>query len=96
MDHLIKPVVPEILRAKVAVFVDLYQKTQRLLRLERWEADRQLAAERARLAALVESSEDAIIGRSPDGRISSWNEAAERLFQPVHRAPVACLRPSPP
>jgi len=43
--------------------------------------DRKLAEERARqLAAIVESSEDPIIGLTLDDRITSWNAGAERLY----------------
>ncbi len=59
---------------------------------------KRLQAYQAHLAALVESSSDAIVGRSLDGVITSWNPAAQALYgyttEEVLGLPaIACVPP---
>jgi diguanylate cyclase (GGDEF)-like protein/PAS domain S-box-containing protein len=52
----------------------------------------------SRLAAIVESSDDAIIGKTLDGIIQSWNTGAEKLYgysaNEVIRRPIDILTPA--
>jgi PAS domain S-box-containing protein len=52
---------------------------------------------RLRLASIVESSEDAIIGKSLDGTIISWNDGAEMMYgytaDEVKGRPISLLNP---
>jgi len=58
----------------VLIFRDISERR----RWERDDASRLLAARQ--LASIVETSDDAIIRKSLDGTIQSWNAGAERLF----------------
>jgi PAS domain S-box-containing protein len=73
VDYLFKPVVPEVLQSKVAVFVELYRMRERVKR----EAIRHGEAQ---FRLLVNSIKDySIILLSPDGLVTSWNPGAQLI-----------------
>ena len=65
-------------RAWNAAELDVLHATARMLgtAVER----EQVQATRAQLAAIVETSSDAIITRAPDGTIRTWNAGAEQVY----------------
>ncbi|MFH1196453.1 MAG: PAS domain S-box protein [bacterium] len=63
-------------------------------------AERQQAEQRiAQLAAIVEYSDDAIIGKDLDGNITSWNKGAENIYgysqEEIIGQPVSIIIPEP-
>ena len=64
----------DVVSGCVLIFRDVSERRQG----EKREAARLLSARL--LASIVESSDDAIISKSLDGTIQTWNAAAERLF----------------
>ncbi|MGD0953446.1 MAG: PAS domain S-box protein [Methanotrichaceae archaeon] len=64
-----------------ARLVDHYEGKKAILAIWRDISDRKRAGEmRSLLASIVESSEDAIIGKTLDGTIVSWNAGASRIY----------------
>jgi PAS domain S-box-containing protein len=63
---------------RLRAIADLQQKASALE--PEIEKNRRASESLSRLAAIVESSEDAIVGKTLDGIVTSWNSAAERMF----------------
>ena len=89
VDYISVPVVPEVLRAKIGVFVDLHRKTRQLEMLnnelerrvtERTEELRQREEQFRTRAELLELATEAIMVRDMDGTLQFWNTGAEALY----------------
>ncbi len=89
VDYISVPVVPEVLRAKIGVFVELHRKTRMLeslnLDLERRVIERTEELRKSEMqfrmrAELLEVASEAIIVRDAAGRIRFWNSGAENLY----------------
>ncbi len=89
VDYISVPVVPEVLRAKISVFVDLHRKTRQLEALnadlegrvaERTEELRRREEQYRTRAELLDLATEAIMVRDLDGKIQFWNSGAEALY----------------
>jgi len=89
VDYISVPIIPEVLRAKVSVFVELHRKTRQLEKLNsNLEQLVRARTEQLRLsedlfrkrAELLELASEAIIERDLSGEIRFWNAGAENLY----------------
>ena len=82
VDFIFTPILPEVLRAKISAFVDLYTQSQELKRsLESIKGLNQaLRNSEARALAVLQNVADGIVTMDEDGLIESLNRSAQRLF----------------
>jgi PAS domain S-box-containing protein len=76
VDYLVKPLVPDILRAKVAMFVELFQRAEQIRRLEhrlREQTER-------RFRAIIENSWDAVTLMTADCTIRYASPSTTRVL----------------
>jgi PAS domain S-box-containing protein len=84
VDYMIKPLSPEILKAKVAVFVDLYKKTQELLAQaeQLQKLNNELTAQKLLSEyslSLIEATHDPLFTINAEGKITDMNNASENV-----------------
>ena len=97
-DYLTKDRLDSSLLERSIRYAIVLRKKQEELLATRVIAERRLAElDKSRLAAIVESSNDVIIGKTPDGIITSWNRGAERIYgyteSEILGKPVSILLP---
>jgi response regulator RpfG family c-di-GMP phosphodiesterase len=89
VDYISVPVIPEVLRAKISIFVELHRKTRMLESLnheledrvaERTEELRKSEAEFRMRAELLNIASEGIMVRAMDDTILLWNRGAESLY----------------
>jgi PAS domain S-box-containing protein len=84
VDYMIKPIIPEILKAKIAVFADLYIKTQELsdqkerMRSLYMDVTAQKMLSKYSLS-LIEASLDPLFAINPKGKITDVNNATVKV-----------------
>jgi diguanylate cyclase (GGDEF)-like protein/PAS domain S-box-containing protein len=82
VDFIFMPIVPEVLRAKVSAFVDLFVHSQDLRRSVETVTDLNAAlrASEVRARAVLQNVADGIVTAGEGGLIESFNQAAVQMF----------------
>jgi len=89
VDYISVPVVPDVLRAKIGIFVELHRKTRMLETLnnqleqrvaERTEELRRREEQFRTRAELLDLATEAIMERGNNGEVLFWNAGAEHLY----------------
>jgi diguanylate cyclase (GGDEF)-like protein/PAS domain S-box-containing protein len=82
VDFIFTPINPDVLRAKVSAFVDLFVQAQKLQRSVEaiTELNAELRASEVEARAVLQNVADAIVMAGEGGLIESFNRAASQLF----------------
>src|SRR5207244_2663340 len=78
VDYIFAPVIPEVIRAKVAVFIDLFRKTEQVKRQSEWlrsEAERRAALLETRLKRLLNRLDVGVFRTTLEGALLEANPA---------------------
>lgn len=84
VDYIVKPIEPDILRSKVAVFVELFKKTQEVKRQAQLLQEKNLELENAnlaRLGMLIALGQELIAEREPSRVLENFCRSARQIVQ---------------
>ncbi|HEY0101070.1 MAG TPA: response regulator [Pyrinomonadaceae bacterium] len=87
VDYILKPVDPDILRSKVAVFVELYKKTEEIKRQAALLHEKNIELENAnlqRLGKLIDLGQELAAERDPEQVLEKFCSAAREIVGAEH------------